>query len=127
MPRTMRTALRFVVDLDQSRHGRRDPRSGTELTSKAMPEWQEDLQVEWHHIAPGKPMRNGLVASFNGRLRDECLSEHQFPSLRHARHLIAAWRDDHNHQHPHSSLDGLAPPEYHRRSSEDQTLNRANS
>ena len=101
--------------------------NGTELTSNAMLKWQEDRQVEWHYIAPGKPMQNGLVESFNGRLRDECLNEHLFPPLRHARHLIAAWRDDYNHHRPHSSLDGLTPREYHQRSREDQNPNRANS
>jgi hypothetical protein len=39
-------------------------------------------------------MQNGFVDSFNGRLRDECLNEHLFANLRHARGLIAAWRDD---------------------------------
>ena len=100
--------------------------NGTELTSNAMLKWQEDRKVGWHYIAPGKPMQNGFVESFNGRLRDECLNEHLFPTLRHARHLIAAWRDDYNHHRPHSSLDGLTPREYHQRSEEDQTLNRAN-
>ena len=112
---------------------------GTELTSNAMLKWQEDRTVEWHYIASrcpagdclqslrgGKPMQNGFVESFNGRLRDECLNEHLFPTLRHARRLIAAWRDDYNHHRPHSSLDGLTPREYHQRSEEDQTLNRAN-
>ena len=66
------------------------------------------------------------MESFNGRLRDECLNEHLFPTMRHARHLIAAWRDDYNNHRPHSSLDGLTPREYHQRSEEDQTLNRAN-
>lgn len=89
-----------------------------------MLKWQED-QVEWHYIAPGKPMQTGLVESFNGRLRDECLNEHLFLTLRHARHLIAAWRDDCNHHRPHSSLDGLTPREYYQRSREDQNLNRA--
>jgi transposase InsO family protein len=46
---------------------------GTELTSNAMLKWQEDPQVEWHYIDPGKPQQNGFVESFNGRLRDECL------------------------------------------------------
>jgi len=55
-----------------------------------MLKWQEDHRVEWHYIAPGKPMQNGFVESFNGRLRDECLNEYLFPTLRHARHLIAA-------------------------------------
>ena len=101
--------------------------NGTELTSNAMLRWQQERQVEWHYIAPGKPMQNGLVESFNGRLRDECLNEHLFANLRHARHLIATWRDDYNHHRPHSSLDGLTPREYHQRLTEDQPLKCANS
>ena len=60
------------------------PRGGTELTSNALLKWQEDRKVEWHYIAPGKPMPNGFVESFNGRLRDECLNEHLFANPRHA-------------------------------------------
>lgn len=100
--------------------------NGTELTSNAILKWQEDRKVEWHYIAPGKPMQNGFVESFNGRLRDECLNEHLFDSLHHARHLIGAWRDDYNHTRPHSSLGGLTPWEFVNRSEKDQNLNRAN-
>jgi putative transposase len=32
--------------------------NGTELTSNAILKWQEDRKVEWHYIAPGKPMRD---------------------------------------------------------------------
>ncbi|WP_407940893.1 IS3 family transposase [Mesobaculum littorinae] len=100
--------------------------NGTELTSNAILKWQEERRVEWHYIAPGKPMENGFVERFNGRLGDECLNEHLFANLRRARSLIAAWRDDYNHHRPHTSLDGLTPWEYHQRSKEGQTLNRAN-
>jgi putative transposase len=100
--------------------------NGTELTSNAILRWQEERGVEWHYIAPGKPMQNGLVESFNGRLRDECLNEHLFSSLSRARELIAAWRDDYNHHRPHTSLDGLTPREYRNRSEQDQTRNGAN-
>ena len=99
--------------------------NGTELTGNAILTWQENRQVEWHYIAPGKPMQNGFVESFNGRLRDECLNEHLFANLHHACHLISAWRDDYNHHRPHTSLDGLTPWEYHQRSKEDQNRNRA--
>ncbi len=58
--------------------------NGTELTSNAMLKWQEERKVGWHYNAPGKPMQNGLVESFKGRMREECLNEHLFPSLRHA-------------------------------------------
>jgi putative transposase len=100
--------------------------NGTELTSNAILKWQEDRKVEWHYITPGKPMQNGFVESFNGRMRDELLNEHLFDSLRHARNLVAEWRDDFNHRRPHSSLAGLTPREYANRSKEDQNLNRTN-
>jgi putative transposase len=101
--------------------------NGTELTSNAMLKWQEERQVEWHYIAPGKPMQNGLVESFNGRLRDECLNEHLFASYRHARDIIEAWRVDYNLNRPHTSLDGLTPHEFATRSKKDHNMNRANS
>ena len=64
--------------------------NGTELTSSAILRWSQERRVEWHSIAPGKPMQNGFVESFNGRLRDECLNETLFTSLAHARSVLAA-------------------------------------
>lgn len=52
--------------------------------------WSQDRAVEWHYIAPGKPMQNGFVESFNGRLRDECLNETLFAALGHARAVLGA-------------------------------------
>ena len=63
--------------------------NGTELTSVAILKWSQDSRVEWHYIAPGKPQQNAFVESFNGRLRDECLNETLFPSLAHARGVLA--------------------------------------
>ena len=99
--------------------------NGTELTSNVMLKWQKDCNVGWYYIPPGKPIQNGLVGSFNGRMREESLNEHLCPSLSHARRMIAAWRDDYNPHRPHSSLDGLTPREYHQWSEKDQNLNRA--
>jgi putative transposase len=70
--------------------------NGTELTSNAILAWQEDRRVGWHYITPGKPMQNGFVESFIGRLRDECLNERLFTSYRHARDNIEEWRIDYN-------------------------------
>ena len=98
--------------------------NGTELTSNAILKWQQDRQVEWHYIQPGKPMQNGFVESFNGRLRDECLNEHLFTNLRHARQIIAAWRIDYNTNRPHTSLDGLTPLEFATRSKQGHNQNR---
>ena len=62
--------------------------NGTELTSNAILKWQEDRKVEWHYIAPGKPMQHAFMESFDGRMRQKCLNEHLFPSLRHGAPLI---------------------------------------
>lgn len=112
-----------------ARHGRPDlvvSDNGTELSSNAILKWQEEHRVEWHNIGPGKPMQNAFVERFNGRRRDECLNEPLFPGLRHARQLIAAWRDDYNHHRPPTSLDGLTPQEYFNRSEPYQTRNGLN-
>ena len=38
--------------------------NGTELTSNAVLAWCGEIGIEWHYIAPGKPMQNGYVESF---------------------------------------------------------------
>lgn len=98
--------------------------NGTELTSNAILKWQEKRRVDWHYIAPGKPMQNGFVESFIGRLRDECLNEHLFTSYTHARRVINVWRIDYNSHRPHSSLEGLTPIQFATRSETDHNRNR---
>jgi putative transposase len=83
--------------------------NGTELTSAAILTWCQDRKVGWHYIAPGKPQQNAFAESFIGRLRDECLNETLFTSLRQARAVLAAWQRDYNEVRPHSALRGLAP------------------
>jgi transposase InsO family protein len=83
--------------------------NGTELTSNAILTWSADMKVEWHYIMPGKPMQNGYVESFNGRMRDELLNESLFLGLADARCAIAAWVADYNNARPHSSLNYRTP------------------
>ena len=83
--------------------------NGTELTSNAILKRCTVHKVEWHCIAPGKPMQNGFVESFNGRTGDELLNETQFRKLAHARDLIAAWVTDYNTARPHSALGYQTP------------------
>jgi putative transposase len=85
---------------------------GSEFTSKALEDWAWRHQVKLDFIRPGKPMENGLIESFNGRLRDECLNVNQFMSLEDARVKIEAWRVDYNRRRPHSSLGYLTPSEF---------------
>jgi putative transposase len=114
---TSLTGLRVARELDRIAEMRGYPcmlvsDNGTELTSNAILTWQQERGVEWHYIAPGKPMQNGFVESFNGRLRDECLNEHLFTNLKEARRIIEEWRIDYNTNRPHTSLKGLTPTEF---------------
>ena len=86
--------------------------NGTEFTSNAILGWATDHQVEWHYIVPGKPMQNGFVESFNGRMRDELLNESLFIDLDHSRQLIGDWVDDYNTARPHSALGYQTPVAY---------------
>ncbi len=86
--------------------------NGTELTSHAIFAWAKDQRVEWHYIMPGKPMQNGYVESFNGKMRDELLNETLFFSLDQAREAVAEWIEDYNTERPHSSLAYETPAAY---------------
>ena len=65
--------------------------------------------VQLCFIRPGRPVENGFIESFNGRLRDECLNVEWFTSVEDARRQLAVWRDDYNHHRPHSALDDRPP------------------
>jgi putative transposase len=86
--------------------------NGTEFTCNAMLAWCKDTSIDWHFIAPGKPIQNAFVESFNGRMRDEFLNETLFFGLDDARTKIAAWVADYNAERPHSSLKYLTPAAY---------------
>jgi putative transposase len=86
--------------------------NGPEFTGKAMLTWAHRHGIALRLIEPGKPNQNAYVESFNGRLRDECLNEHWFTSLPHARALIEAWRREYNDERPKMSLGGLTPTQY---------------
>ena len=88
--------------------------NGPELCSLALLRWAQERNVCLHHIAPGKPVQNAFIESFNGRLRDECLNEHDFTSLDELRAILARWRVQYNTERPHKSLDWRTPQEYAR-------------
>lgn len=86
--------------------------NGPECTSKAVFEWSERTVVRLRFIQPGKPVQNTFVESFNSRFREECLNQHWFRSLPHARNVIEAWRNRYNTQRLHSALNYQTPKEY---------------
>ncbi len=111
---TSLSGWRVVRELDAIAARRGHPASvvsdnGTELTSSAVLAWSQDRGVGWHYIAPGKPQQNAFVESFNGKLRDECLNETLFTSVRQARAILSAWQQDYNEVRPHSGLGGRTP------------------
>lgn len=85
---------------------------GPEFTCKAMDQWAYRHGVQLKLIQPGKPTQNAFIESFNGRFRDECLNDHWFLTLEHARAVIATWRQDYNETRPHSALGYMTPADY---------------
>lgn len=86
--------------------------NGPEFVSIALDRWAWEHKVKLRFIQPGKPNQNCFIESFNGRFRDECLNQHVFHSLAHAKDLIEEWRYDYNRVRPHTSLDGLTPERF---------------
>ncbi len=86
--------------------------NGPELTSRHFLAWCIEWRILLVHIQPGRPMQNGHVESFNGKLRDECLNVSWFRNLFDARRKIAAWRSDYNQLRPHSALAYRTPSEF---------------
>ena len=114
---TSLSGVRVVRELDRLIAERGKPKmivsdNGTEFTSNAILTWAEKNGVEWHYIAPGKPMQNGFIESFNGRLRDELLNETLFSSLVQAKVALASWRADYNTARPHSQIGWRTPAEF---------------
>jgi putative transposase len=56
--------------------------------------------------------QNANDESFNGKLRDECLSVEWFRSRAEAKVVIETWRLHFNAIRPHSSLNYLTPLEF---------------
>jgi putative transposase len=83
--------------------------NGSEFAGRAMEAWAIQNGVQLCFIRPGRPVENGFIESFNGRLRDECLNVEWFMSLEEAREKLAGWRDHYNHRRPHSALDDRSP------------------
>ena len=88
--------------------------NGKEFCGRAMLTWAHARGVRLFLIEPGKPNQNAYIESFNGRLRDECLNEHWFVSLAHAKVVIEAWRREYNEERPKKALGGLTPSAYAR-------------
>jgi len=114
---TSLSSLRVTRTLERAVEQRGAPSAircdnGPELTSRHFLSCCEERNIQLIHIQPGKPMQNGHVESFNGRLRDECLNASWFRTLADAREKIRLWREEYNVERPHSSLGYRTPNEF---------------
>lgn len=108
------TGRRVVAVLERLRDLRDLPESitvdhGPEFEGRVFDAWAYEWGVRINFIRPGKPVENAYIESFNGRFRDECLNEHWFLTMAHARRTIEDWRIECNTERPHSSLGNLTP------------------
>jgi putative transposase len=115
------TGRRVAAVLERLADLRGLPRSitvdhGPEFEGQVLDAWAYEENVQLAFIRPGKPVENAYVESFNGKFLDECLNEHWFVTMAHARQAIEKWRIEYNCERPHSSLADLTPEEFARRS-----------
>ena len=111
------TGIRVQAVLDRLADTRGLPKSitvdnGPEFDGQVLDKWSYRTGVRLSFIRPGRPNENAYIESFNGKFRDECLNEHWFLSMAHARSVIEAWRIEYNTERPHSSLGNRTPEEF---------------
>jgi putative transposase len=82
------------------------------VQSRALDHWAYQGGVKLDFSRPGKPTDNAHIEAFNGRFRQECLSQHWFLDLNDARRVVEAWREDYNNHRPHGALNRQIPVEY---------------
>ena len=108
--RVIRVLERLMLERSAPENVRSD--NGPEFTSRRMIGWAEERKLMLVHIQPGRPMQNGHVESFHGRLRDECMNAHWFRTLQDVRQTLESWRQEYNCERPHSALDYMTPEEF---------------
>ena len=90
--------------------------SSKEFCARAMLNWAHQRSVHLHQIQP--PQSECLHRTFNGRLHDECLNEHRFVCLWHAKTIIEDWRQEYHLERLKKAERGANPrrlcPEIHR-------------
>ena len=70
--------------------------NGAEMTAKVIRSWLDQLGTRTLYIEPGSPWENGYCELFNGKLRDECLNQEIFCSLKEAQVVVEQWRNEYN-------------------------------
>ena len=98
--------------------------NGAEFTAAKVMRWLRDNAIGPAFIAPGSPWQNGVVESFNGKLRDELLNREWFRTRAEAKVLIERWRQFYNERRPHSAHRYQPPAQVRRLWSESDNIDR---
>ncbi len=85
--------------------------NGPEFIAEELRTWAASQGIRIAYTDPGSPWQNGIVESFNGKLRDECLNGEVFWSRTEAQVVLDRWRDEYNRERPHRSLGMRTPAE----------------
>jgi putative transposase len=88
--------------------------NGPEFIAGAVQQWLTEHNCRSLFIKPGSPWENSYIESFNGKMRDECLNQNIWTTLRHIQEELEAWRQEYNNDRPHSSLGECTPTEFAR-------------
>ena len=86
--------------------------NGSEFIADVMKELCKESGTNTLYIELGASWQNGIVKSFNSRLRDELLSSKIFTTLAEAQPLRVIWLADYNHRRPRCALARQTPAEY---------------
>jgi putative transposase len=92
--------------------------NGPEFVAHSLTVWLAMSGTESRFIKPGSPWQNGIVESFNGKLRAEFLNAEVFHNLAEAQMKLRLFQRFYNEERPHSSLGYLTPATYKRISQE---------
>ena len=90
--------------------------NGPEFVAHSLTVWLAMSGTESRFIKPGAPWQNGVVESFNGKLRAELLNAEVFCNLAEAQVKLRIFQRFYNEERPHSSLGYLTPANYRERS-----------
>ena len=86
--------------------------NGSEFIAKSLMRFMNEHDVKPFHIEPGSPWQNGFDERFNGTYRTDCANQHVFHSVIHSRVISKSFKQEYNHERPHSSLKYQTPDEF---------------
>ncbi|MEM7173632.1 MAG: IS3 family transposase [Pseudomonadota bacterium] len=83
--------------------------NGLVFSSKRFTETVKAYGLTQEFITPYTPEQNGLIERFIRTIKEECIWQHHFENLAHARQVIGQWIRHYNTERPHQALGYQTP------------------